>query len=144
MKKNLILALGLSLFAVTAFHAERAFAYSSNAGADPKTDDPGQGRTGYGDLETKTIVKSATAGKSASITPRLVLAYSSEADGYTVTRMVTRSLVGHNQLACVSTDDIPTGDTAYHRCITKGFVKVKWDASTYPVVVGLRRGGSVG
>ena len=56
MKIFLILGLMLSLSM-----EHRAEAYSSNVGAGPKNDDPGQGLTGYGDLETKAIVKSATA-----------------------------------------------------------------------------------
>lgn len=133
MKKFLILGLALA----TLFTAQNAWAYSSGVGVDPKNDDPGHGNTGYGDYETKTIVKSATAGKSASIAPRYVLAYSSEADGYTVTRMVTRTAAGLRQLACVSMDDIATGDTAYHRCITKGYVRVRYDGSTYGIEAGV-------
>lgn len=135
MKKSLILALGLSLFAITI--AERAEAYSSAVGVDPKNDDPGYGNTGYGDLETKAIVKSATSGQSASITARRVLALGSEDDGYTVTRQVTRTIPGQRLLTCVSIDTIATGDTAYHRCITKGFVRLKYNAATYPIFEGV-------
>lgn len=136
MNKILILALGLAL-ATPTFLAERAEAYSSNVGTDPKNDDPGFGNSGYGDLETKAIVKSATSGKSASIAPRRVLAYSSEADGYTVTRQVTQTIAGQRQLACVSTDDIATGDTAYHRCITKGFVRLEYNGVAQPIEAGV-------
>jgi len=135
--RNLILIAGLALLALPIIHVEQASAYSSNVGADPKNDDPGLGNTGYGDLETKAIVKSATAGKSGAITPRRVLAYSSEADGYTVTRNVTRTIAGLKQLACVSMDNIATGDTGYYRCITKGFVRLKFDADTFPIEAGI-------
>jgi hypothetical protein len=138
MKKSLILALGLSLFAATAFHVEKAAAYSSNVGADPKNDDPGFGNTGYGDLETKVFVKSATRGKSASISPRRVLAYSSEADGYTLTRQVTQTGAGQGMLACVSMGDVASGDTGYHRCITKGFVRLKYNGATYAIAAGVK------
>lgn len=134
MKKFLILAMGLTLLAG---NVEKAHAYSSNTGADPIQDDPGQGFTGYGDLETKVYRKSATAGKSASLVARRVLAYSSEADGYTLTRMVTRTPAGLRQLACVSMDTVATGDTAYHRCITKGYVRLQYDGTTYPIEAGV-------
>lgn len=135
MKKFLILGLVLTA-ALTMEH--RAEAYSSAVGVDPKNDDPAAlGRTGYGDYETKAVVKSAASGVSDAVSPRLVLAYTSAADGYTVTKAVTRSLAGHNMLACVSTDEIPTGDTSYHRCITKGFVRLKYDASVNPVIAGI-------
>ncbi len=137
MKNSLILALGL-LLAAPHFLETPAHAYSSNVGTDPKESDGGTGNAGYGDLETKTIVKSAVAGESASIAARRVLAYAQTADdGYTVTRMVTRSAVGFRRLACVSLDDIASGDTSYHRCITKGFVRLKYDASTFPIEDGV-------
>lgn len=135
--KSFLLIAAIALAGISVAPIERAEAYSSNVGADPKNDDPGYGRTGYGDLETKVFVKSATAGKSGVITPRLVLAYSSEADGYTLTRQITRTLPGLRQLACVSMDDVTTGDTSYHRCITKGYVRVKYDGSAYNIGAGI-------
>lgn len=135
--KNLILGLALLVLAVPVF-TEKAQAYSSNVGADPKESDGGNPNTGYGDLETKVVVKSQTAGESASILARRVLAYGQTADdGYTVTRMVTRSNVGFRRLACVSVDEIATGDTSYHRCITKGFVRLQWDATSFPIEDGI-------
>lgn len=134
MKKFLILGLALTAL-LTMEH--RAEAYSSAVGVDPKNDDPGFGNTGYGDYETKAVVKSAASGASAAIVSNRVLAYTSAADGYTVTRQVTQTPAGLRLLACVSTDDIPTGDTAYHRCITKGFVRLKYNAVTSPIEVGV-------
>lgn len=139
MKKYLILALGLTLLAST-IEAERAEAYSSAVGVDPKNEeDPmnGHGNSGYGDYETKAIVKSATAGKSEALVRGLIVAYSSEADGYTVTRAVTRTVPGQRQLTCMTTDAVATGDTGYHACITRGFVRVKFDATSYPITVGV-------
>ncbi len=135
MKMFLILGLLLSASLTT----ERAEAYSSAVGVDPKNEDQlnGNGNGGYGDYETKAIVKSAVASSSGLVSRGLMLAYTSVADGYTVTRQVTRTVPGQRLLACMATDDIATGDTAYHRCITKGFVRVKYDASAYPIVVGV-------
>lgn len=133
--KSFILILGLAL-AVPALNTPSAHAYSSNVGADPEGSDPGYGNSGYGDMETKAIKKSAASGVSASIAARRVLAYTSAADGYTVTRQVTQSGAGQGLLACVSTDDIATGDTSYHRCITKGFVRLKYDGSTHALTAG--------
>lgn len=135
MKNFLILALGLALIAPVI--TEKAEAYSSAVGVDPKNDDNGYGNGGYGDIETKAIVKSATASYSASITPRRVLAFGTEDDGYTVTRQVTQTAAGQRLLSCVSFDDIATGDTSYHRCITKGFVRLDYNAGTYVIEEGI-------
>jgi hypothetical protein len=135
--KSFLLIAAIALAGISVAPMERAEAYSSNVGADPKNDDPGFGRTGYGDLETKVFVKSATSGKSGEVSARHVLAYSSEADGYTLTRQITRTLPGLRQLACVAMDAVTTGDTAYHRCITKGYVRVKYDGSVYNIGAGI-------
>lgn len=137
--RNLILIAGLALFAISTVHVEQAEAYSSAVGVDPKDNDEmnGNGNGGYGDYETKAIVKSATAGKSEALERGLIVAYSSEADGYTVTRAVTRTVPGLRQLTCMTMNSVATGDTGYHRCITKGFVRVKYDATSYPIVVGV-------
>lgn len=136
MRNAILLAALIGLAAPFAFE-DKAEAYSSAVGVDPKNDDEGFGRTGYGDYETKAVVKSAASGKSASVSARRVLAYSTEDDGYTVTRQVTRTIPGQRLLTCVSIDDIATGDTAYHRCITRGFVRLKYDAGTNPIFEGV-------
>lgn len=137
MKKFLILFLGLALLSPTVI-TQKAEAYSSGTGVDPKNDDPGYGRTGLGDYETKVYVKSATAGASDAITAGNVLLYDETADdGYTLTRVGTSNSYGHqSKTACVALDDVATGDTAYHRCITKGFVRVQYDATTFPIEDG--------
>ena len=136
MKKFLILAMGLTLLAA---NVEKAHAYSSAVGVDPKNDShPLNGTTdgGYGDYETKAIVKSTVAGKSGLVSKGLILQYTAIADGYTVTRNITRSLPQMRLLACMAMDDIATGDNAYHRCMTRGFAKVRYNA-TYPITLGI-------
>jgi hypothetical protein len=139
MKKNLILALGLSLFAVTAFHTERAEAYSSAVGVDPKNNDElnGNGNGGYGDYETKQVVKTAASTLSGAVSRGHMLVYTDAADGYTVTRSPARTIPNQRLVACMAMDAIATGDTAYHRCLTKGFARAKYDASTYAIVAGV-------
>lgn len=135
--KFLILAAGL--FALSALHTPEARAYSSAVGVDPDKAGIGNGEAGpfAHDVETKAIKKSATAGKSEALISGLVLAYSSEADGYTVTRAVTQSHAGQQQLACAVFDEVNTGDSGYHRCITKGFARVRYNAAApFPIEAG--------
>lgn len=137
--KNLILIAGLTLFAISTINVEKAQAYSSAVGVDPKDEDQlnGNGNGGYGDYETKAVVKSAVAGQSEELVRGLIVAYGSEADGYTVTRAVTRTVPGMRRLACMTMGTVATGNTGYSRCITKGFVRVKYDATSYPIVAGV-------
>lgn len=139
MKKHLILALGLALLG-TLTPEQKAHAYSSATGVDPDYSNVGNGEAPSllsHDVETKAVKKSATAGKSKALVSGLVVQYSTEADGYTVTRAVTSGL-GQNQLACVTTDEVATGDTGYHRCITKGFSRVRYNVvdATRAIVAG--------
>ena len=134
MKKSLWI-LGLALL-VPLVNMEQAKAYSSAVGVDPFQSDNGTGNAGLGDYETKQIVKSSTASASEALVARLIVAYDTTAvDGYTVTRAVTQTVPGQQLLACITTDAVATSDTTYHRCITKGFARVKYDAAT-PIEIG--------
>lgn len=132
--KKFLMVLGLAL-AISATE-NKAHAYSSPVGVDPISVDDGTGNGGLGDIEVKQIKKSTVSGESDAITARRVLMYAAANDGYTVTRVVSQTNAGMARLACVSMDSIATGDTAYHQCITKGFVRLKYDAGTYPIVAG--------
>lgn len=139
--KNLILILGLALLAVplTFLQEREAYGYSSAVGVDPDKSGIGNGAGTNleGDVETKAIKKTADAGESEALIAGLVVAYDqSAADGYTVTRAVTQSTVGQNFLACVTTDTVATGDTAYHRCITKGLVRVHYNGGVRAIEAG--------
>lgn len=136
MKKFLILVMGLTLLAA---NVEKAHAYSSATGVDPKNDDlPANGTVdgGYGDYETKAVVKSTVAGVSGVVSKGLILQYTAIADGYTVSRNVSRSVPQERLLACMALDSIATGDTGYHRCLTRGFAKVQFNA-VRPITVGV-------
>lgn len=135
MKNKFLILAGLALLA---FPLTKANAYSSAAGADPDhsssggqdTNNNGLATNLQGDVETKAIKKSAVAGSSEALISGLVVAYDTTGDdGYTVTRAVAQTIVGQKRLSCVTTDDVATGDTTYHRCITKGFVRVRYNGS---------------
>jgi hypothetical protein len=122
--KMYLLIIGLAILAAP---TNKAHAYSSAAGPDPKnaTDNLGQ------EIETKLIVKSGTAGSSDAISAGDVLGYDQTAqDGYTVTKSISQNQQGLKTLACVALESIATGDTQYHRCAVRGFVKVPYDGST--------------
>lgn len=128
MKIFLILALAVLL-------APKAHAYSSPTGVDPRNNT--SGRTGN-EIETKSVLKSATAGSSQALVPGIVVSYDTTAqDGYTVTRAVPQTLAGQNLLACVVLDNVATGDLAYHPCISKGFTYVQYDGTTFKIDAGV-------
>ncbi len=132
MKTKFLILAGLALLAGS-LTPDRAHAYSSPTGVDPRNSEGNLG----GDIETKQTVKSAVAGSSEALIAGLVVAYDGTADdGYTVTRAVAQTVVGQNRLACVTVDTVATGDTNYHRCITKGFARVRYRASTYAIEDG--------
>lgn len=137
MKKFLFLGLGLALLGAP-FITKEAHSYSSAVGVDPDATDEGNGEADQfqHDVETKAVKKSATAGQSEALVKGLIVAYSTANDGYTVTRAVTQSHAGMQRLACAVTDSVATGDTAYHRCITKGFARVRYNAGTYAIESG--------
>lgn len=136
--KGLILAAALA-FAIPAMLADKAEAYSSAVGVDPKNNDAlnGNGDGGYGDYETKAVVKSIASTFSGAVSKGLMLTYGSEADGYTVTRSAARTIPNQRLIACMALDSIATGDTSYHRCLTKGFARVRYNAASYPIVAGV-------
>lgn len=140
MKNKFLLLAGLALWVGSlTFHEPTAQAYSSQAGADPDRTGIGNGADApfSNEVEVKGVKKSATAGASEALTSGLVVMYDTTAnDGYTVTRAVTQSVEGHNMLACVIEDTVATGDTNYHRCITKGFARLQFDGTSQPIVAG--------
>lgn len=138
--RNLILIAGLTLFAISTLHVEKAEAYSSAVGVDPKDNEDlnGNGNGGYGDYETKAFVKSATSGESGAVSRGQMLSFGSEDDGYTLTRSKTRTIPNQRLVSCMAIDSVATGDKGYHRCITRGFVRVKYDASSFPIVEGVQ------
>lgn len=119
MKKMILtLLMGLTLSGM-------AHAYSSNVGADPVNESP--------DVETKAIKKAVTDGvdgEASSISVGHILSYASALDGYTVTRIGANTPFGVNKVACIADRAIATSDKGYFTCITKGFVSVKYDATT--------------
>lgn len=134
MKKNILILAGLALLAapLTVILEEEASAYSSNAGADPDRSGIGDGSSSNlgGDVETKAIKKSATSGSSQALVPGLIVGYdATAADGYTVTRAVPQTELGQKTLACVTVSDVASGDSGYHRCITKGFARVRYNGT---------------
>jgi hypothetical protein len=124
MKISMILAVAILAMPFAAeLTSHQAFAYSSNTGPDP---DAG----GEGELETRVMRKTTVGGESSSVSRGHILSYASAADGYTMTRIGDTSGAGQNRVACIAKDDIATGDVAYHRCVTKGYVDfLKYDAS---------------
>lgn len=139
MKKYLLI-LGLAIMAGTI--TEKAHAYSSQVGVDPDKSGIGDGSDGGpmgNEIETKAVKKSATAGQSEALVAGIVVGYEPTAgDGYTVTRAIAQTERGLNTLACVTVDSVATGDTSYHRCITKGFARVKYNGATYAITAGRR------
>lgn len=141
MKNKLLTFAGLALMVgALTFHEHEAKAYGSQAGADPD-------RTGIGDgsdepftneVEVKAIKKSALAGASEALISGLVVMYDQTAlDGYTVTRAVTATRAGISSYACTIQEVVATGDTNYHRCITKGYARVRFDGTgDAPIVAG--------
>lgn len=120
MKKYLVLIGALALFSAN------AFAYSSAVGPDP---DAG----GEGEMETRVFRKTTVDGESSSLSRGHILSYASAADGYTMTRIGDTAGAGQNRVACINVDTVATGDVAYHRCVSKGFVAfLKYDA-TLPI-----------
>lgn len=99
-----------------------AFAYSSAPAGDPVL--------GFRDIETKTVVKSETAGYSDAISKGHAVFYedgSGIPDGlYTVSRDYSgtyntsvASLTAH---ACIASKAVATGDQGGFPCVTKGYV----------------------
>jgi hypothetical protein len=122
MRNIIALALLLTSLCVSG----NAFAYSSNVGADPVN--------GNHDVEYRVYKKSTTAGFSDAIAVGDLLSFSTqsgEVDGYTMTKVGENTALDTNLIACVALDSVATGDLAYHRCQTKGFVDfLKYDATT--------------
>ncbi len=130
MKKNFLI-LGLALLAAP----NLAHAYSSPAAVDPINSISGfRGQ----EIETKSIVKSQTAGSSEALIAGLVVGYDATAkDGYTVTRAVPQTEVGQDTLACVTIESYASADSGYRPCITKGFALVRYDGSSdHPIIAG--------
>lgn len=115
--KNVILTLILGLTMSSLAHA-----YSANVGADPINDNP--------DIETKVVRKSRVSGESSSVSIGHILSYAAALDGYTVTRIGANTPFGTNKIACVADRAIASDNTVYSTCVTKGFVNVKYDATT--------------
>lgn len=120
MKKVTFSVIALALLVCSAVVS---YAYNSPVGTDPKN--------GNFDVEYKYIVKSAVAGESSSIAKGDVLLYASALDGYTVVRVGgANTVAAQNKVACVAAEDIATGDTGYHRCVSRGYVDfLKYDAT---------------
>lgn len=132
MKNKFLILAGLALLASPITFTERAFGYSSQAGADPDRSGVGNGKsTPLGnEVETKSVKKSGTAGSSEALIAGIFVAYDQTAkDGYTVTRAITQNRLGLNSIACLNVDVVATGDSSYHSCITKGFAQVRYDGS---------------
>lgn len=130
MKNTIFLLAGLVILTAP-FAIEKANAYSSAVGVDPDHSGYGNGQADNlsGDVETKAIKKSAVASSSEALIAGLVVAYDQTGDdGYTVTRAVAQSVVGQKRLACVTVDVVASNDTSYHRCITRGFARVRYNA----------------
>lgn len=127
--KKFLLTLGLA--ALSAMPINQAHAYSSAAGPDPKN---ATGNSGQ-EIETKLIVKSATASASQALDKGVFVMYDTTAkDGYTVTRAITQSggwdaSTGLKMVACATLVSVASGDTQYHPCITKGFANVAYDGT---------------
>jgi len=138
--KKFLLILGLALLANP--FTEEAHAYSSQVGVDPDKSGIGNGSDGGpmgNEIETKAAKKSATAGRSEALIAGIVVGYEPTAgDGYTVTRAIAQTERGLNTLAGVVTDVVATGDTSYHRIITKGFARVRYNGSVYAITAGRR------
>ncbi len=132
--KKFLLTLGL----VALLTAPKAHAYSSAAGPDPKNATSNSGQ----EIETKLIVKSATASASQALDKGVFVMYDTTAqDGYTVTRAIGQSggydsITGVKTLACATLVSVASGDTQYHPCITRGFANVAYDGTTFPLVAG--------
>lgn len=123
------------IFALVALTAPLAHAYNSQSGVDPRNNT--SGRRGN-EIETKSVLKSATASASEALVPGIVVSYDTTAqDGYTVTRAVPQTLAGQNMLACVVLDTVATGDVSYHDCAVKGYTYVRYDATTYKIDAGI-------
>lgn len=129
MKKILLLGLALLVPITFSDFVDEAHAYSSNVGNDPDTSDT-TGLDAEGDLETRQYKKSTTAGQSEAIVKGTALRYADVNDGYTMTRAFAQTVAGHRRLACIALDDVATGDTNYHRCATKGYMKIRYDILT--------------
>jgi hypothetical protein len=133
MKNKFLLLAGLALVAGPILVPERAYGYASADGVDPRNSEGNLA----GDVETKQVVKSAVAGSSEALIAGIFVAYDQTADdGYTVTRAVTQSAAGHKRLACLMVVDVATNDTNYHRCITRGFAKVRYRAANFTIEDG--------
>lgn len=117
MKKLLLSAIAFAALATT------AYGYNSPVASDPKNDNF--------NVEYKYVMKSAVAGESGAIAKGDVLTYASAYDGYSVTKMGGGASVPQQMaLACVAAEDIATGDTGYHRCVTRGYINyLKYDAT---------------
>lgn len=125
----------LGLAALLATPLEKAHAYSSVTGADPRN---GSGNFGQ-EIETKQIVKSGVAGASQALIPGVFVMYDKNTiDGYTVTRAISQDQYGIHAAACLNLEAVATGDTQYHPCAVKGLVFVQYDGSgaTTPIEQG--------
>jgi hypothetical protein len=118
MKKLMFSVVALGAIITTLAHG-----YNSPVASDPKNENF--------NVEYKYIVKSAVAGESGAIAKGDVLTYASAYDGYTVTKMGGGASVAQQlALACVAAEDIATGDSGYHRCVTRGYINyVKYNAT---------------
>jgi len=105
---------------------DTARAYSSSPGPDPKNASTNAGM----EIQTRVIVKSATAGSSQQLDPGVFVGYDQTAvDGYTVTRAVSQNQRGLRTLACATLTTVATGDTSYHPCISQGVAFVQYDGT---------------
>lgn len=97
-----------------------AFAYSSGPAGDPVQ--------GFRDVETKTVVKSATAGYSDAISKGHAVFYENAAITglYTVSREYSgtynTALATRLNEACIAAKDVATGDVGGFPCVVKGYV----------------------
>lgn len=110
----------LLILALVALFGTNAFAYDSAPSGDP-----GQG---FVDYETKTVVKSETAGYSDAISKGHGLFYENAAltGLYTVSREYSgtynTALATRLNEACIAAQDVATGNVGGFRCVTKGYV----------------------
>lgn len=108
MKKYIILLLAVVLPVL-------AYGYSSQVGLDPSTSS---------EIEYKSVFKSNTAGWSDAVTSGDLLTYTTDLDGYTVTRVGSAlGVYAQKQggaIACVADRAIASGSATAVPCVTKG------------------------
>jgi len=123
-KKGKIMKLLTLILFVLCLSASNAYSYTSG-NADPFNDVP--------DREHGTIIKSATSGVSDAISRGDILSLDVDNtnDGGTATRVGANTTIGSQQVVCIATQAIATGNINNIRCLTKGFVDfLSFDAST--------------